>query len=162
MKNGLGPCSACSSPSTQECPRRAICVPLPFTGYTFWLAATADGALFTCDTQDDGYAGALCHAGVPAGQAQQGFHRMPPRHCINSTHPHWACFLCCSGCFTLCWSSQRCILAGLTAPGWVGALQGRCPRSASQTMLGNLAGLVSVVAEPVFFVRERGPQQSAA
>jgi hypothetical protein len=26
-------------------------------GYTFWLAATEDGALYTCDSQDDGYAG---------------------------------------------------------------------------------------------------------
>ncbi|KAF6255127.1 regulator of chromosome condensation 1/beta-lactamase-inhibitor protein II [Scenedesmus sp. NREL 46B-D3] len=26
-------------------------------GYTFWLAATADGELYTCDTMDDGYAG---------------------------------------------------------------------------------------------------------
>lgn len=27
-------------------------------GYTFWLAATKEGWLFSCDTQDDGYAGA--------------------------------------------------------------------------------------------------------
>jgi hypothetical protein len=27
-------------------------------GYTFWLAATQEGWLFSCDTQDDGYAGA--------------------------------------------------------------------------------------------------------
>jgi hypothetical protein len=27
-------------------------------GYTFWLAATADGELYTCDNMDDGYAGA--------------------------------------------------------------------------------------------------------
>lgn len=32
---------------------------LACAGYTFWLAATADGALYTCDTQDDGYAGTL-------------------------------------------------------------------------------------------------------
>lgn len=28
-------------------------------GYTFWLAATADGELYTCDNMDDGYAGVL-------------------------------------------------------------------------------------------------------
>jgi hypothetical protein len=32
-------------------------------GYTFWLAATADGELYTCDNMDDGYAGALLQRG---------------------------------------------------------------------------------------------------
>ncbi|GFH13241.1 sulfotransfer_1 domain-containing protein, partial [Haematococcus lacustris] len=28
-------------------------------GYVLWVAATEDGAVFTCNTQDDGYAGTL-------------------------------------------------------------------------------------------------------
>lgn len=35
------------------------CMAFCSAGYTFWLAATEEGGLYTCDTQDDGYAGTL-------------------------------------------------------------------------------------------------------
>lgn len=33
-------------------------MPLP-AGYVLWIAATSDGEVYTCNTQDDGYAGTL-------------------------------------------------------------------------------------------------------
>ncbi|WIA17127.1 hypothetical protein OEZ85_014020 [Tetradesmus obliquus] len=41
-------------------------------GYTFWLAATADGELYTCDNMDDGYAGTLPQKRRPHHAGQLG------------------------------------------------------------------------------------------
>jgi alpha-tubulin suppressor-like RCC1 family protein len=48
-----------------------LCVPLR-AGYTFWLAATDDGRLYTCDSQDDGYAGTLPQQRKPNNAGQLG------------------------------------------------------------------------------------------
>jgi alpha-tubulin suppressor-like RCC1 family protein len=42
------------------------------SGYVLWIAATADGGVFTCDTQDDGYAGTLKAAREPNAAGELG------------------------------------------------------------------------------------------
>lgn len=48
-----------------------LCLPLR-AGYTFWLAAIEDGRLYTCDSQDDGYAGTLPQQRKPNNAGQLG------------------------------------------------------------------------------------------
>ncbi|GLC68263.1 hypothetical protein PLESTF_000668100 [Pleodorina starrii] len=51
-------------------------------GYVFWLAATAEGEVYTCNSQDDGYAGTLSNKRQPnnAGElGREGDPRVPGR-----------------------------------------------------------------------------------
>ncbi|GLC45471.1 hypothetical protein PLESTB_000317600 [Pleodorina starrii] len=41
-------------------------------GYVFWLAATAEGEVYTCNSQDDGYAGTLSHRRPPNNAGELG------------------------------------------------------------------------------------------
>jgi N-acetylgalactosamine 4-sulfate 6-O-sulfotransferase len=41
-------------------------------GYVHWAALTSDGAVFTCDTGDDGYAGTLANARAPNADGELG------------------------------------------------------------------------------------------
>ncbi|PNW71586.1 hypothetical protein CHLRE_16g660390v5 [Chlamydomonas reinhardtii] len=41
-------------------------------GYVFWLAATEDGAVYTCNSQDDGYAGTLSNKHQPNNAGELG------------------------------------------------------------------------------------------
>jgi hypothetical protein len=64
---------------------------LACAGYTFWLAATANGTLYTCDTQDDGYAGTLPEKRKPNHAGQLG---RTGKHMWRVLHPaqHFAGF----------------------------------------------------------------------
>lgn len=72
-------------------------------GYVFWLALTAGGLVYACDTGFDGYAGLL-----PASQHHGGWHKVNEVRCsllacqVACTRVHRTCGLSSHKPLTLC------------------------------------------------------------
>jgi hypothetical protein len=84
----------------RACAARACARP----GYVLWVAATSDGELYTCNTQDDGYAGTLESKRKPNDAKELGREGEP--NVPGQVGARWR--LGAGGCACCCWCGCCC------------------------------------------------------